>query len=270
MLDGELSESEQLRFELGVDRHLAHRVLFPHRHPNADPAFKQAMIDDWHSSDQYVCEISFRGSTKSTTGEEAIVVQALYDEFRYCVIFGASFDLAAERLHAIRREFERNEQILSLWGDMRGSVWTDDSLELANGVIIKAKGRGEALRGTKGDEERPDLAFFDDIEDRQSLATSRGRERIYDWLFGDAIPAMTDPFRRRIRIAANALHEDCLALRLKRSPSSGFKVRVTPIEHKDEQGKRQSSWPDRFSLKWIDEERRRFVAAGKGALYEAE
>lgn len=268
-----LTARQEVQLRLGLDPVLAHDYLFADRHPNQDPGFLRQMILNWHSQKQYLCEMAFRGSTKSTTGEEALAIGALYARFKFAIVFGASLAMAQQRVHAIRREFERNNRIINLYGEMKGPIWGDTRIELSNGVTIVAMGRGQAMRGSKEEDVRPDLVFFDDIEDKEELAKEDLREKIQSWVFGDVLPAMDDPARRRVRIACNALHEECLGMRLKKAQDQGtgdFEVSVTPIEYLDENGERQSSWPDRFPLSFIDKEKKRMYGMGRGIEFEAE
>lgn len=265
----DLTPRQELFVAFYRDRLLAHRVIFAHRHPNADPPFKDQMILDWYSGDQYLCELAFRGSTKSTTAEEAICLMALFREFKNCIIFGASAPLAEQRLHAVRRELERNAIIHKVFGNPRGHPWGDDRLELANGVVIRAMGRGQAVRGTKEEVERPDFVFFDDVEDTVSVSTPKGREKVQSWVFGEVIPAMADPSIVKVRVAANALNPESLAMKLKER-GSGFKVRTTPWAYQDDKGVWCSSWPERYPMDHINKVRGRMYAIGRGQDYESE
>lgn len=268
-MDEALSARQKLFLSFHSDRVLAHKIIFAHRHSNEPPPFHREMILDWHSPEQYVCDLAFRGSAKSTIAEEAITLLALFNDFRYCVIFGANATLAEQRLHAIRREFERNRVIHQVFGDVRGQPWGDDRLELTTGVVIRAMGRGQALRGTKEEVERPDLVFLDDVEDETSVATPKGRDKVQKWVMGEVLPAMADPKIRKVRVAANALDPECLAMKLKAS-GSGFRVRVIPWVTFDAEGRARSAWADRYPMSHINEVRGRMYAMGQGQTYEAE
>jgi hypothetical protein len=257
----------EIILKLAKNRPLAHRVLFAHRHPNSTPPFHREMIRDWHSREPNHCDIAFRGSAKSTIGEEALVIMALFHEFQNCIIFGASFPLAAQRLHSIRREFEKNEALRQLFGDVRGQPWADDKIETTRGVVIQAMGRGQALRGTKEEVKRPDLLWFDDIEDEESVRTPESRDKMRRWVLGEAIPAGDE--KVRVRITANDMDPECLANWLD-TPGSGFSVRRYPWEYKDEDGQRRATWEDRFPLPVIDAKRSQMVALGRLAEYNRE
>lgn len=257
----------EIILSLARDRCLAHRTLFKHRHRDETAPFHEEMIRDWHGPEANICTIAFRGSAKSTIAEEAIIIQACLREFGNAIIFGANAALAQQRLHAIRREFEKNRYLRQIFGDMRGQPWADDKLELTNGVVISAMGRGQALRGTKEEVLRPDLLLFDDIEDRQSVRTPEAREQTAQWVLGEAMPMLDTG--GRVRMAANDLDPECLANRLK-TPGSGFVVRVYPWEHLNEKGEREATWPSRFPLKAIDKRKAQMTALGRLADYNRE
>jgi hypothetical protein len=45
-----MDDRKKVALDLGVNRVLAHQVLFPHRHPDKTPRFHIEMINDWHSA----------------------------------------------------------------------------------------------------------------------------------------------------------------------------------------------------------------------------
>lgn len=259
----DLSPKEQTLLKLGRDRVLAHQVIFHRRHKDETPDFHREMIADWHSRIPWLLHMGFRGSAKSTIGEEAILLRAAFREFKNGIIIGSSADRAAERLFAVRRMIEKNEILEELFGNLKGPTWADDKLILSNDVTIQALGRGQALRGTKDDEERPELLFFDDLETRESVRTPQARQETLSWFLNDLIPAM-DP-RGLIRGTATPLDVESLGEVLARD-GSGFVVRRYPIEYLDEDGRRQATWPARFPLDWID--RRRGTAQRSGQMKE--
>lgn len=245
---GDLSPKEMVAVRLGIDRILAHQTLFKHRHPQRTPDFHKILIADWHSPNKNVLDMVFRGGAKSTIGEEAIVIRACYQEFRNCLIVGSSFDRAAARLHAIRREFETNELIHELYGDLRGRPWGDDKIELSTGIVIQALGKGQSLRGIKELDQRPDLLLVDDLEDRSDVFKPEARQKIRDWHDFDLVPACDPSYLERM--AATPLHPDSLPMRLSRDPE--WVTHTFPLYYLDDEGERCSTWPERFPMEQID------------------
>ena len=258
---------EELFSRLYADRVLAHRILFPHRHPNQTQDFHRAMILDWHDKAvRRSIDMVFRGGAKSTIAEEAITIRAGFREFKNALVIGETFERSCERVHAIKREIEYNEQLATLFGNLRGPTWADGELVLANGIRIKALGRGQALRGIKFEDIRPDAVFCDDIETLESVADKDRRAKARQWFFTDLIPAC-DP-QAFMRVAATPLDNDALAVRLLDAP--GWQHKIFPIEYLDESGERKATWPDRFPLEVIDEMRDTFIKQGLYADFERE
>jgi len=255
----------QLIALFSADRRLAHRELFRHRHTDLSPEFHGEMIDAWHSGERASFTMAFRGGGKSTLAEEGVVIQACLREFRNCLIVAESLPKAMQRLHAIRRQFERNKVLREVFGGLRGHPWGDDRIELTTGITIVAMGRGQSIRGTKAEDLRPDLILVDDIEDAESMRTAEGTEKIQRWFFGDLMSAGDDP-TLRVRGLANDMGIECLGNRLKH-PDSGFVVRVYPWEFVNALGEREATWPARFPLAAIDRKRKQFFAAGRSEEY---
>lgn len=227
------------------NRPLAHDVLFKHRHPQASPPFHRVMINDFHGPAKGVVDFVFRGGAKSTTAEEAVAIMAGFREFGNCLIIGENEDRAASRLGAIRRELETNTLFLQTFGDLRGDTWGADRLVLSTGVCIQALGSGQSLRGIKHDDQRPDLVFGDDLENRDDVATPERRPKKIDWWSFDVMPAM-DP-AGRWRMAATPLHPESLPETLAKD--------LEVITHRfpwyylhPETGEPASSWPERFPV----------------------
>ena len=240
----DLSPLQQQILRLGLDRPLAHRVAFKHRHPNRTPDFHRQMQLDWHSPEQHWLDMVFRGGAKSTIAEEAITLRACFREFRNGLIVGENFDRAAARLHAIRMELETNELLIQLFGEQVGQPWGEDKIVTSAGVMIQALGRGQSLRGIKHLDARPDLLFCDDLEGPADVLTPEARRKVRDWFDFDLLPAMEPGYMARM--AATPLHPEALPFHV--SQDTSWKVHKFPIYHLNEAGQRVSSWPDRFPL----------------------
>ena len=241
------------------DRPLAHRVLFAHRRPNATPAFHNQMILDWHDfNTPRVLQMTFRGSAKSTIAEEAILLMAGFREFRNGLIVGETESRAQERLKAIRHEIDTNELLLEVFGDLKGDTWSDSELILSNGIRLLAMGRGQAIRGIKHNDARPDAVFCDDLENKDIVRNKDQRQKTITWFWTELLPAC-DP-NAVVRVAATPLDPDALAVRLTREPD--WVVHIYPITYIDEFGATRPTWPDRFPLSKVENLRNSFVRQG--------
>ena len=252
------NDHEALIARLGTDHRLAHEFIFKTRHPNQTPPFHYEMLDDLHGPVLNLVELAFRGAAKSTRAEEYLAIRGLFGRFENCILVGASYPLACERLGAIMHELDTNENIEIVFGSQRGAVWNENRIVLSNGKLIQAVGRGQAVRGTKYNNYRPDECLLDDIEDEESIGTPEARMKTERWLMRTLIPALTP--NARIRVLANMLDTDCLAVRLEKSGS--WKVKKYPIEYVGADGTRQATWADRFPLSWIDAKKEQYVRTG--------
>jgi hypothetical protein len=257
---------EEVLLKLSRNRILAHEVLFKHRHPNETAPFQRDIIRDWHSAEPWLLEMVFRGGAKSTIAEEAILIKSALGEIRNYLIIGSSLDRACERLAAIRHEVEQNEIIAETFGDLRGSTWGDTELVFSNGVRLLALGRGQALRGVKYLDARPDGFFIDDIETKSDVRTPEARKAVLDWVLTDLIPCL-DVTKAHGRCAATPLDPEALPYQLERA---GWKVKQYPVEYVDKEGHRCAIWPDRFPLSEIDRIRSTFEKTGSMREYNAE
>lgn len=254
-----MTARQELLARLYADRPRAHEVIFKHRHPQASPPFHVEMIRDFHGPAKGVVDFVFRGGAKSTLAEEAIALMAAFREFGNCLVIGENYERAASRLAAIRRELDMNDLFKQAFGDLRGDTWGEDRLVLASGICIQALGKGQSLRGIKHLDQRPDLVFGDDLENRQDVSTPENRKKTSDWWSFDLMPAM-DP-AGRWRMAATPLHPESLP----ETEAKGQDVLVHryPWYYLDEEGAPTSSWPERFPIEIILRTEQDYIARGQ-------
>ena len=258
---------EELIVRLGRDHRLAHETLFGHRHTNETPPFHYDMIDDLHSDVPRIAQWAFRNAAKTTRAEEAVIIKGLYRRHHNMLLIGESEERAAERLAAIKHEFEYNEHIEALFGPMMGAKWHETFAELSNGVVIQAKGRGQSLRGTKHLEHRPDFVLIDDIENEENVRTVEFRDQTERYIIRVVIPAMASP-DNPVRALLNMLDPDCLVVRL--AKRKGWVVKKYPIEYVDPAAGRKAMWEDKFPLPAIDGIMAEFEEAGMANEYQQE
>lgn len=266
----ELSPRQQLIRMYYADRPLAHRVLFAHRRPQKSPPFHEQMIRDWHGPERYVLDLVFRGGAKSTIAEEAMLLMALFQEYRNALIVGSSVERAAERLHAIKHEAEANEDLHRVFGDLQGHTWSDTELVFSNRRRLLALGKGQSLRGSKFEDSRPDIIFVDDLEgELADVATPGAREKNLRWFMGDLIPA-GDETTTRIRMAATVRHLECVPLRVIKETDGDWVVHKFPIYYLDENGEKVSSWPERFPIETVLKREQQYKRMGLGDDFRQE
>jgi hypothetical protein len=243
------------------DPRTGHELLFEHRHPNETPDFHGEIIDVWHDHTKKRVSIqAFRGGAKSTVGcEEATIIMALLGVFKNGLIIGEKYDRAVERLDAIKYEIENNEVIHDIFGDCKGKIWKEGKIELTNGTVMQAVGRGQSMRGSKHRDQRPDYCVGDDIEDMDSVRTEEAKKATLAWFMSVVMPAL-DKNNHLIRIVGTPLETNSLMETL--VDDSGWEGLRFPIESIDQDGNAVPTWPDRFPLEDIEKIKKDFERLG--------
>ena len=197
---------------------------------------------------QNIVITAFRGSGKSTLVTLSYVIWSVLGEQqkKYPIILGQTQLKAQTHLQAIKRELEHNEALRNDLGPFKeeSNQWGAHSLILPQyGAKISTGSVEQSIRGMRHYQHRPDLIVCDDIEDPDSVRTQESRDKLFEWLTGDVLPA-GDRGTRMIFIGT-PLHEDSLLRRLEKLFASGSTKNVFrryPIV--DTNGK--NLWPGKF------------------------
>lgn len=195
-----------------------------------------------------------RGHSKTTIFSKILPLAAALQGWSKLTVLLANNQTAAERLLAnIREELETNQYLVEDYGNQRGPVWSSQRIELANGSIITAFGRGSgALRGVQR-KQRPRLVIADDIEDDQSVRSATETEAARQW-WQKAVLGVGDNvnFTTSFVYVGTLLSQDSLATTILSSPD--FSVSLRRAIERD---------PDRIDL-WDEWRKVTIDLAGQG------
>lgn len=173
------------------------------------------LLEKSHIENLYV--VAFRGSGKSTIITTAYPLWAILgnQQKKFCMIFTQTQVQAKQHMMNIRTELENNDMLKKDLGPFReeSDEWGSQSLVFKkHGARITVASTEQSIRGTRHNQHRPDLFICDDVEDVQSTKTREGRNKTYNWLRGEVIPAGDK--NTRLIIVGNLLHEDSLLMRI--------------------------------------------------------
>ena len=162
--------------------------------------------------------VAFRNSGKSTLITTAYPIWATLgkQQKKFVTIFCQTQIQAKLHMMNIRRELENNELLKNDLGPFSedSDQWGAQSIVFSNtNARITVASVEQSIRGFRHYEYRPDLIICDDVEDTDSVKTRDGRNKTYQWLKGEVIPA--GDINTRLIIVGNLLHEDSLLMRLK-------------------------------------------------------
>ncbi|MDD4290056.1 MAG: hypothetical protein PHH83_02140 [Patescibacteria group bacterium] len=174
------------------------------------------LIEDNGSSSLFV--VSFRGSGKSTVITDTYPIWAILgkQQKKFVIIFCQTQAQAKQHMMNLRRELEDNDLLKKDLGPFSedSNEWGSQSIVFSNtDARITVASFEQSIRGLRHYEHRPDLIICDDVEDCDSTKTREGRNKTYQWLKGEVIPAGDK--NTRLIVVGNLLHEDSLLMRLK-------------------------------------------------------
>lgn len=161
---------------------------------------------------------SFRGSGKSSIVTTFFLMWAILgkQEKKYALIASQTQTQARKHLANAKQEFDGNELLCKDFGPLKetSDEWGSMSLVLPKyGARISAVSSEQSIRGTRHGSYRPDLVIADDVEDLQSVKTSEGREKTFDWYTSEIFPV--GDHKTKFVLIGNLLHTDSLMMRMK-------------------------------------------------------
>lgn len=177
-----------------------------------------------------------RGHAKSTVVSLAYVLwSALYRHEPLILLVSATREQAVQLLKNVKDEIQGNELLLedfpevcSRPGEGRTpKPWRDNNILLRNGVMIRALGSGQGLRGVRHGASRPSLIIGDDLENQEQCESPEQRAKMRDWFEKTLLKAGDG--RTNVVVVGTVLHYDSLLATLVnpvRGKGSGWDSRV--------------------------------------------
>ena len=207
--------------------------------------------------------VAFRGSAKSTLVTTASVIWSILGnpQKKFIIILSQTEQKARQHLQNIKRELESNEVLRKDLGpfDEEKNQWGSTALIIKKfNAKITIGSVEQSIRGLRFGENRPDLIILDDVEDTDSVRTQEGRNKTYNWLTSEVLPAGDK--ETKVIAVGNLLHEDSLLKRLEqliKSKEIDGVYREYPII--DDEG--NSLWLGKYPTQNdIEEERRKTMS----------
>ena len=204
---------------------------------------------------------AFRGSAKSTIVTTAYVLWSILGtpQCKFIIICSQTEVKSRQHLNNIKDQLLQNELLkkdLGPFEEERNNLGNATALIIKRmNVKIMICSVEQSIRGMRHNQYRPDLIILDDIDDLDSVKTKEGRNKTFDWLTGDIIPAGTS--KTRIIAIGNLLHEDCVLKRLEKKIENGELKRMNGIyrEYPIVDSKGNPLWPSKYpTLESIEEE----------------
>jgi len=231
-------------------------IYFPEYFAYETAPFQHEMYRLLENGDiKHLGMVAFRGGGKSTIVSTLYPIWAVLGRLqkRYVLIASQTQAQAQQHLKNIKREFETNELLRKDFGSLEemSDEWANTSFVLTEfDARLSAVSSEQSIRGTRHGAHRPDLVIADDVEDLNSVKTSTGREKTYDWYTSEVLPI--GDRQTKFVLIGNLLHVDSLMMRMKaytiQANSPDFIFKEYPLVDEDGVCLWPGKYPDAASL----------------------
>jgi len=226
--------------------YLAHHIQY-----ETAPFQKEIISITEDFKQKFAIILAFRGSAKSTLVSLSYAIWSVIGKqnLKFILLISQTQGQARQLLANIRSEFESNELLRRDFGPFEDSneVWRSNSLVLPRyNTMVMAASLGESIRGYKHGQYRPQLIILDDIEDNNSIRTKDGRDKTYNFVTSEVIPA--GDTETKYLLVGNLLHSDSVVMRLKNEIENGNRdgiIKEYPLWDKD----KKPLWVAKFNTK---------------------
>ncbi len=223
-------------------------IYFAHYIEYQSASFQKEIFSLVSGEKQIVAITAFRNSAKSTICSLVLPIWGIVGKWKkkYVVIVCQNQSRAKDTLANIRMELERIGILSQDYQPREGKTdrWNEDTIIIPKyQAKITAISTGEAIRGMRHLQYRPDLVISDDLEDVPSCQNYESRKKLWQFVNGELIPA-GDQNTKYIFIG-NKVHNDSLMMKLKAAIELG-KMKGIYREYPliDEKG--EIAWPGKF------------------------
>ena len=208
-----------------------------------------------------------RDHAKTTLSKLAVVWYFLFTNHRFCVYLSNTNTIAKNACKDIMG-YMKSANFVSVFGQIKitkesetDSLWTFE-LMMPDGrikkCILRAVGAGQQMRGINIDNQRPDMAVVDDVEDNENTESELLQKKLDRWIFGPFLKALAR--RKKVIWLGNMLQKTSLLARLSQRPNWNPVVYGCMVE--DSEGQVVPLWPDRWPLEELIEDYREYFDLG--------
>jgi predicted phage terminase large subunit-like protein len=253
---------EEVRIETAKKSHLIFfHTYFPHYVEYETAPFQKEILGlTEDESVKMTVIVAFRGSAKSTIVSLSYPLWAILSgKCKFALLLSQNQEQARQLLRNIKAELQTNSLLRNDFGpfeEKKGDLGVGAIIIPKFGAKIMAASSEQSIRGVRHREHRPDLIICDDIEDLGSVKNRESRDKTFQWLMGDVIPAGDRD--TRMFVVGNLLHEDSTLMRLRsgiENNSLDGIYRESPLVSEDG----NPLWPGKFpDERAIKEERRKY------------
>jgi len=239
-------------------------LLFPNHLNKKTPEFHKEIYKVLQGELKRIGIGAPRGHAKSTlVGLTYLAWIIVHKKAKFILLVSDTYSQSVLFLEALKAEFEGNDKLKGLYGDMTSKNWSEGEI-VVNGIMIKALGAGMKVRGLKFRESRPDLIVVDDLENDELVENKERRDKLERWFNGALVPSM-DKDGRLIMIGT-ILHYDSLLCKIldNKKYTEFYKRTYKAISN----GK--ALWEEHLNLQELEKIKQDYISKGQGYLFYQE
>jgi predicted phage terminase large subunit-like protein len=191
------AERQKRRCRAEADHFYFFRTYLPHYFSQPEAPFHRELVellDKRPAATEVLVPVVVaapREFAKTSIASFGYVLHQICFSRRHFIILGSDTeDLASDLAGYIFLELLYNERISSDFGHLVRDNMAVDDFVTRNDIRVKARGRGQRLRGLKHQQWRPDLVVLDDLENDQMVLNPLLVRRLLRWVSGTVYPAI--------------------------------------------------------------------------------
>ena len=181
-----------------------------------------------------------RGSSKSTHLSLGLALYCIARGLKKYVLEVCDvYSQAALLIEAIKAELTSNPRLKFDFPEVCGAgrVWREGEIVTRNNIRVEGLGAGQKIRGRRHGPHRPDLMFFDDLENDEAVRSPEQRKKLEQWVNRAALKVGPPDGSMDVIWVGTILHFDAVLVRAAKSPV----WRVTEFQA-------IAKWPDDMTL----------------------
>lgn len=215
--------------------------FFPHLLGKASADFHKTIYQDLTAGHKYLALEIFRGAGKSTIN---LIIKpihfAIFKPIGDITLVSKSESFVLNEVNRkIKAEFEGNERLRAVFGDLTTSKWSETYFVLKNGIAFEGLGIGGQLRGG-----RRGLIVLDDLEDEETAISEEQRDKLKRRIGKEIAPKLLP--EGELIYVGTPVHQLCYLHQVINTPNNGWKKRIFPAYVDGVQQEGCEAWKEMF------------------------
>lgn len=241
------TERRKLRKELEADPVKWMKYFFPNYAKYPFAQFHLDFIERATQNGEWFEVLSWaRELAKSTVTMMVVLYLVMTGKKKNVVLTSATEKSAIKLLTPYREQLEYNSAIKLLYGAQPVlGQWKDNDFKIQRGAAFMAIGAGNAPRGTRNGEARPDVILVDDYDTDEDCRNPETLDKKWEWWERALFPTRSISEPTLVVFCGNIIAQDCC---VKRAGEIADHWDVVNI--RDEKGR--STWPEKNTEEHID------------------